>query len=174
MSLSGVLVDANFDIFIACFDKKRIELLIPQDVAYPMSVLRVAGPGMPACISSLLLSKFNLFSQFLREDTSKKNWVAKYNFKSVLRAKAFFSIIALSIFSFEISGFPSGCPAKPTYLKLNFYKSSVFNTSILEEIFPFCFPPPPMTKIFLQPALSDSDPIKSSKFEKSFIVLAGR
>ena len=33
-----------------------IELPIPHEVAYEIKVFKVAGPGIPACISSLLLS----------------------------------------------------------------------------------------------------------------------
>jgi len=45
-------VVAIFEILKACFVKNFKELAIPQDLAKLINILMLAGPGMPACISS--------------------------------------------------------------------------------------------------------------------------
>ena len=82
--------------------------------------------------------------------------------------------MAFSNSSSLISGLPSGCPATPTSLKLYLSKYSVCKTSKLLEIFPFCFPPPPITNIFLHPLSSDKFAIYFSKSDILSIVLDGR
>ena len=128
----GVFVDANLVIFIDCFVKNLIELPMPHDFANDISVFKFAGPGMPAWISNSIPRLEICVSQDLNDWASKKNCVTKYNLKSTFLENLFFSIIASSSYDEDISGFPSGCPARPTSLKLYFdsiplLKYRVFN-----------------------------------------------
>ena len=70
--MSGSLVEVSLVIFKACLLKNLIELANPHDLAYKISVLRVAGPGIPALISSSFPIELRCFSQFSNDLDSKK------------------------------------------------------------------------------------------------------
>ena len=116
ITISGSWVITSRAKFLVCRVNTRMEGPIPDICANFNNVLRVANPGNPMCIGSVLPNFFMRVSQSKMAVASKQNCVAIYTSISVFRDQAFLSRKAMSIPEFDISGDPSGCPATPIFL----------------------------------------------------------